>query len=61
MPPTPDRPGSVRSAALVNEEIRAFWLRLEGRVPTAAERREYELLVAEGGGDAGRGDGSGVT
>ena len=46
MPPDLD-PGSARSAAVVNEEIRAFWLRLGGRVPTAAERREYELLVAE--------------
>lgn len=47
MIPDPLSPGSVRSAAAVNEEIRAFWLRLGGRVPTAAERREYELLVAE--------------
>lgn len=46
MPPTPD-PGSARSAAVVNDLIRAFWLRLDGRAPTAAESAEYERLVAE--------------
>lgn len=46
MPPTPD-PGSLRPASVVNEEIRAFWLRLDGRAPTAVERAEYERLVAE--------------
>jgi hypothetical protein len=47
MPPDDLSRGSVRSAAVINAEIRAFWLRLSGRVPTAVERREYELLVAE--------------
>lgn len=46
MPPTPDL-GSARSAAVVNAEIRAFWLRLDGRAPSAVERAEYERLVAE--------------
>ena len=47
MPPTPDRPGSVRSAAVVNEEIRALWRRLDGRPVTEAERAEYNALVVE--------------
>ncbi|MCH0566806.1 MULTISPECIES: hypothetical protein [unclassified Streptomyces] len=38
--------GSVRSAAEVNEQIRALWLRTGGRL-TAQEREEYELLVVE--------------
>lgn len=46
MPPTPDL-GSPRPAAVVNEEIRAFWLRLDGRAPSAAESAEYEALLAE--------------
>lgn len=44
MSPDLDR-GSVRSSADLNEEIRAFWLRLDGRAPTVAERKEYEALV----------------
>ena len=39
-------PGSVRSAAAVNEEIRALWLRAGGSL-SAQERAEYELLVVE--------------
>lgn len=50
MPCTPNCPGSVRSAAVVNAEIRAFWLRLDGRAPTAVERAEYEALRAEWAG-----------
>ena len=46
MPPDLD-PGSVRSAAAINDLIRAFWLRLDGRVPTAVESAEYAGLVAE--------------
>lgn len=46
MPPTLDL-GSLRPAAVVNDLIRAFWLRLDGRVPTAAESAEYAGLVAE--------------
>ncbi|MET8945964.1 hypothetical protein ABZX30_20860 [Streptomyces sp. NPDC004542] len=39
-------PGSVRSAAEVNEQIRALWLRAGGSL-SAQERTEYELLVIE--------------
>lgn len=46
MPPDLD-PGSAWSAAVVNDLIRAFWLRLDGRAPTAVERAEYEALRAE--------------
>ncbi|MFG2372539.1 hypothetical protein ACGFY9_13810 [Streptomyces sp. NPDC048504] len=47
MPPTPDRqPGSVRSAAEVNEEIRALWSRTGGTL-SEAERRGYEQLLVE--------------
>lgn len=38
--------GSVRSAAEVNEQIRALWLRAGGTLSTQ-ERAEYELLVVE--------------
>ncbi|WUH35054.1 hypothetical protein OHA71_06295 [Streptomyces sp. NBC_00444] len=49
MPPTPSGPGSVRSAAAVNEDIRALWqdtrvrLSAEGR---AALDRLYEEWAA---------------
>ncbi|MEV0695304.1 hypothetical protein [Streptomyces sp. NPDC050388] len=45
---SPDSPplGSVRSAAEVNEHIRALWLRAGGSL-SAQERAEYELLVVE--------------
>lgn len=36
--------GSVRSAAELNEQIRALWLRSGGSL-SAQERAEYELLV----------------
>ncbi|KOT37089.1 hypothetical protein ADK41_21110 [Streptomyces caelestis] len=39
-------PGSVRSAAEVNEQIRALWLRAGGSL-SAQEREQYELLVVE--------------
>ncbi|MFJ4276340.1 hypothetical protein [Streptomyces massasporeus] len=39
-------PGSVRSAAEVNDEIRALWQRTGGTLSTE-ERAEYELLVVE--------------
>jgi hypothetical protein len=45
MSPTPDR-GSVRSAAELNEQIRALWLRADG-VLTAEQKQEYDGLVAE--------------
>ncbi|MET7654404.1 hypothetical protein [Streptomyces sp. NPDC005486] len=38
--------GSVRSAAELNERIRALWTRAGGSL-TAQERAEYELLVVE--------------
>jgi hypothetical protein len=46
MPPTDPAPGSVRSADVVNEEIRALWARAGG-VLTVEQRREYETLLAE--------------
>ena len=39
-------PGSVRSAAEVNEQIRALWMRAGGSL-SAQERAEYELVVVE--------------
>ncbi len=39
-------PGPARSAAAVNEEIRALWLRAGGRL-SAEQRRRYERLVTE--------------
>lgn len=47
MPPTSSTtPGSVRCAAVVNEEIRALWG--DPRVQlVGADRDRYELLVAE--------------
>jgi hypothetical protein len=38
--------GPVRSAAEVNERIRALWRRAGGSL-TAQQRAEYELLVVE--------------
>ncbi|MFG2727420.1 hypothetical protein [Streptomyces canus] len=38
--------GSARSAAEVNEQIRALWMRAGGTL-SAQERAEYELLVVE--------------
>lgn len=46
MPPAPDR-GSVRSAAAINEEIRALWFRAGGVLATEVERAEYARLVVE--------------
>lgn len=46
MSPDSVTPGSVRSAAEVNEQIRALWLRAGGSLSTQ-EREEYELLVVE--------------
>ena len=46
MPPPDLAPGSVRSAAVVNEEIRALWLRAGGRL-SAEERQVYARLVVE--------------
>ncbi|MFF3462823.1 hypothetical protein ACWCQN_04800 [Streptomyces sp. NPDC001984] len=46
MPPDSELPGSVRSAAEVNEQIRALWLRAGGYL-SAQDRAEYELLVIE--------------
>ncbi|AWE49078.1 hypothetical protein ACWD6Q_07660 [Streptomyces nigra] len=46
MSPSSLDPGSVRSAAEVNEAIRALWMRAGGSL-SAQEREEYELLVVE--------------
>ncbi|MFJ8111497.1 hypothetical protein [Streptomyces sp. NPDC096132] len=46
MSPDSDAPGSVRSAAELNERIRSLWLRAGGSLSTQ-ERAEYELLVVE--------------
>ncbi|MEV7889828.1 hypothetical protein ACWD3I_13780 [Streptomyces sp. NPDC002817] len=46
MPPYSVASGSVRSAAEVNEQIRALWMRAGGSL-SAQERKEYELLVVE--------------
>ncbi|MGW5128625.1 hypothetical protein ACWEQ7_32210 [Streptomyces sp. NPDC004069] len=39
-------PGSVRSAAELNEQIRSLWLRSGGSL-SAQERAAYEVLVVE--------------
>ncbi|MGI5452952.1 hypothetical protein ACQEWB_07205 [Streptomyces sp. CA-249302] len=46
MSPDSMAPGSVRSAAELNEQIRALWLRAGGSL-SVQERAEYELLVVE--------------
>jgi hypothetical protein len=46
MSPDSHSPGSVRSAAALNEQIRALWMRTSGSL-SAQERTEYELLVVE--------------
>ncbi len=46
MSPDLTAPGSARSAAEVNEQIRALWLRAGGSL-SPQERAEYELLVIE--------------
>ena len=46
MSPDSVTPGSVRSAAEVNEQIRALWMRAGGTL-SPQERAEYELLVVE--------------
>ncbi|WSQ07627.1 hypothetical protein OG604_07620 [Streptomyces sp. NBC_01231] len=46
MSPDTLTPGSVRSAAELNERIRALWMRAGGTLSTQ-ERAEYELLVVE--------------
>jgi hypothetical protein len=54
MSPDSPTPGSARSAADLNERIRALWLRAGGSL-TALERAEYESLVVEWA-EAVRGD-----
>jgi hypothetical protein len=44
--PDSESSGSVRSAAEVNEQIRALWMRAGGTL-SSQERAEYELLVVE--------------
>lgn len=47
MPPTPPLRGSVRSAAAVNEAIRAIVVGAQGRPWREAERALYGLLLEE--------------
>jgi hypothetical protein len=46
MPPDDLSPGSARSAAALNEQIRALWISAGG-VLTGEHRQEYEALVVE--------------
>ncbi|WP_405960839.1 hypothetical protein OG235_28140 [Streptomyces sp. NBC_00024] len=46
MPPNPVHPGSVRSAAAVNAEIRALWRDPSVRL-TKEQRAAYERLCVE--------------
>ncbi|MER5435315.1 hypothetical protein [Streptomyces sp. NPDC002588] len=46
MSPDSHTPGSVLSAAELNDRIRSLWLRAGGSL-SAQERAEYELLVVE--------------
>ncbi|MET9258202.1 hypothetical protein ACGFZL_09020 [Streptomyces sp. NPDC048182] len=46
MSPDSVTPGSARSAAEVNDQIRALWRRAGG-ILSAQERVEYEYLVVE--------------
>jgi hypothetical protein len=46
MSPDPQQPGSVRSAAELNDMIRALWQRAGGRLESR-ERAEYERLREE--------------
>ncbi|MET8571137.1 hypothetical protein [Streptomyces sp. NPDC004783] len=46
MSPDSVTPGSVRSAAELNDRIRALWRHAGGSL-SAQERVEYELLVVE--------------
>jgi hypothetical protein len=46
MSPDVPPPGSARSAAELNEQIRALWLRAGGTL-SAQQRAAYELLVIE--------------
>lgn len=46
MSPDSLAPGSVRSAADLNDRIRALWRRAGGSL-SSQERAEYELLVVE--------------
>ncbi|QQM44843.1 hypothetical protein [Streptomyces liliifuscus] len=46
MSPNSVSPGSARSAAVLNEQIRALWIRAGGSL-SAQERTEYELLVVQ--------------
>ncbi|MFD7444482.1 hypothetical protein [Streptomyces sp. NPDC059909] len=60
MSPNPRKPGSVRSAALVNAEIRALWARSGGGLSAVDEARYQRLLVewaAAVEADAGAGPG----
>ncbi|MFJ4919184.1 hypothetical protein [Streptomyces sp. NPDC088725] len=42
---TPNTPGSVRSPAAVNADIRALWTRAGGTLSLAEQERYHQLLV----------------
>ena len=46
MSPDPQLPGSARSVADINDDIRALWARA-GSVLTPAQREEYGRLLRE--------------
>lgn len=46
MPTTSTLPGSVRSAAAVNQDIRALW-QAAGTTLTGAQAAEYQRLLVE--------------
>ncbi|WP_190232823.1 hypothetical protein [Streptomyces avicenniae] len=46
MSEAPDSTVTPRSAADLNDEIRALWTRMAGR-PADEQRREYERLLGE--------------
>ena len=46
MSPDSVTPGSVRSAAALNEQIRDLWIRSSGSL-SPQERAEYEALVVQ--------------
>ncbi|MEU6733309.1 hypothetical protein [Streptomyces physcomitrii] len=46
MSSTSPAPGKSRPADVVNEEIRALWMRAEGQL-TVEQRQQYQELVTE--------------
>lgn len=54
MPPTPCPSGSVRSAAVVNEDIRDLWERSAGCL-SPEDEEEYQRLLVEWAAATGAG------